>query len=236
MKRDQLIVALDLPTASEAKKIVKALGDEVIFYKVGMRLFTQEGPALISWLKKKNKKVFLDLKFHDIPNTVAQAVESATRLGVDLLTLHALGGPEMLKAAVESARVSAKKFKKARPQIFAVTILTSHDDLSFMGIHKKIPEQVSLLAGLAASSRLDGVVCSPEEILRVKKEFGKKLKVLSPGIRFDDQSKDDQKRTATPAQALQVGADYLVMGRPILLSSHPKKTVKEIFRQCSARK
>lgn len=235
MKRDQLIVALDLPTAFEAKKIVKALGDEIVFYKVGMRLFTQEGPTLISWLKKKNKKVFLDLKFHDIPNTVAQAVESATRLGVDLLTLHALGGPEMLKAAVQSARVSSKKFKKPRPQIFAVTILTSHDDLIFMGIHKKISEQVNLLAALASESGMDGVVCSPEEILVLKKKFGKKLKVLSPGIRFDDQSKDDQKRTANPKQALQAGADYLVIGRPILLSSHPKKTVKEIFRQCSSR-
>lgn len=230
MKRDQLIVALDVENFKKAKKIVKILGSQVVFYKVGMRLFTQEGPSLIRWLKKNNKKVFLDLKFHDIPNTVAQAVESATSLGVDLLTIHASGGPEMMKAAVESAKVNARKFRKKRPQIFAVTILTSISDLSYLGISKKVSEQVLSLAALSLKSGVDGVVCSPEEIKILKKKFGEKLKVLSPGIRFNEESKDDQKRVATPRQALMDGADYLVVGRPILHSSSPTEVVKRIFK------
>lgn len=231
MKRDQLIVALDLPNIQEAKKIVKALGDEVVFYKLGLRLFTQEGPSFISWLKKKNKKVFLDLKFHDIPNTVAQAVESATRLGVDLLTLHASGGPEMLRAAVQSAKASAKKFKKKRPQIFAVTVLTSMDDLSFLGLSLKVSEQVERLAQLSFDSHVDGVVCSPEEITSLKTKFKNKLKVLSPGIRLDDKSKDDQKRVASPQSAMRAGADYIVIGRPVLLADKPKNVVRSLFKQ-----
>lgn len=231
MKRDQLIVALDLPNVQEAKKIVKALGDEVVFYKLGLRLFTQEGPSFISWLKKKNKKVFLDLKFHDIPNTVAQAVESATRLGVDLLTVHASGGPEMLRAAVQSAKASAKKFKKKRPQIFAVTVLTSMDDLSFLGLSLKVSEQVERLAQLSFDSHVDGVVCSPEEITSLKTKFKNKLKVLSPGIRLDDKSKDDQKRVASPQSAMRAGADYIVIGRPVLLADKPKNVVRSLFKQ-----
>lgn len=231
MKRDQLIVALDLPNVQEAKKIVKALGDEVVFYKLGLRLFTQEGPSFISWLKKKNKKVFLDLKFHDIPNTVAQAVESATRLGVDLLTVHASGGPEMLRAAVQSAKASAKKFKKKRPQIFAVTVLTSMDDLSFLGLSLKVSEQVERLAQLSFDSHVDGVVCSPEEITSLKTKFKNKLKVLSPGIRLDEKSKDDQKRVASPQSAMRAGADYIVIGRPVLLADKPKNVVRSLFKQ-----
>lgn len=235
MKRDQLIVALDVADAKSAKKIVYRLGKEVLFYKVGMRLFTQEGPHFISWLKKKNKKVFLDLKFHDIPNTVAQAIESATKLGVDLLTVHAAGGAEMLQAAAKAARESSKKFKQKRPKIFAVTVLTSIDDLSFMGIHKKVSDQVLNLAKLSSQAGIDGVVCSPEEIRMIKKKFGKKLKVLSPGIRFGQNSKDDQKRIATPQKALADGADYLVMGRPVLLAENPKGLVQQIFHQAHSR-
>lgn len=235
MKRDQLIVALDVADAKSAQKIVHRLGKEVLFYKVGMRLFTQEGPHFISWLKKKNKKVFLDLKFHDIPNTVAQAVESATKLGVDLLTVHAAGGAEMLQAAAKAARESSKKLKKKRPKIFAVTVLTSIDDLSFMGIQKKISDQVLNLAKLSSEAGIDGVVCSPEEIRMIKKKFGKKLKVLSPGIRFGQNSKDDQKRIATPQKALADGADYLVMGRPVLLAENPKGLVQQIFHQAHSR-
>ena len=181
-------------------------------------------------MKKKNKKVFLDLKFHDIPNTVAQAVESATALGVDLLTIHASGGPEMMREAVKAATLSAKKLRKKRPQIFAVTVLTSIDDLSYLGIHRKVSEQVLNFAKLAAQAKVDGVVCSPEEIRFLKKKFGKKLKLLSPGIRLEDHSKDDQKRIATPVQALKDGADYLVVGRPILQAQNPRLVVKSILK------
>ncbi len=229
MKRDQLIVALDLESAQKAREIVSLLGNTVIFYKVGMRLFTKEGPPFIAWLKKKKKKIFLDLKFHDIPNTVAQAVESATQLGVDLLTIHASGGPEMLEAAAKSARAAARKYKKPRPQIFAVTVLTSLSDLSYLGLSDSISDQALRLARLALKSKLDGVVCSPQEIKMIKRNFGKKLKVLSPGIRFEEKSADDQKRIASPLKALREGADYLVIGRPILLSAKPREMVRRIF-------
>ncbi len=235
MKRDQLIVALDVANTKEAQKIVNQLGAEVVFYKIGMRLFTLEGPAIIAWLKKKKKKVFLDLKFHDIPNTVAQAVESATKLGVDLLTVHASGGPEMLKAAVKSAREASKKFRKNRPQIFAVSVLTSISNLSFLGISKKVSEQVLRLANVSAAAGVDGMVCSPEEIRMLKKKLSKKLKVLSPGIRLEEKSNDDQKRIASPQQAIQDGADYLVIGRPVLLASKPKQVVQKIFKLVSSR-
>lgn len=235
MKRDQLIVALDLPGAKEARKLVNALGDDVIFYKVGLRLFTQEGPQFILWLKKKGKKVFLDLKFHDIPNTVAQAVESAVRLGVDLLTVHASGGPEMLGAAVNSARKASKAFQKKRPQIFAVTLLTSLKNLNYLGLKGEASEQVRLLAGMACQSGVDGVVCSPEEIGILKKKFGKSMKLLSPGIRWEARPGDDQKRTSSPSQALRAGADYIVVGRPILLAPKPKEAVQILFSQCHLR-
>lgn len=229
MRPDQLIVALDVENLEKARKVVSALGDSVCFYKVGLRLFTREGPRVVQWLKKRGYKVFLDLKLHDIPNTVAQAVEAATFWGVDFLTLHASGGEEMIAAAARSARVSARRFKKPRPKIFAVSILTSLKKLSPLGIKGNLSGQVLRLAGLAKKAGVDGIVCSPHEIRLIRKRIGQSLKILTPGIRLGGEGSDDQKRIATPQQALRDGADYLVIGRPILKASRPKKLVQTIL-------
>jgi orotidine-5'-phosphate decarboxylase len=230
MKHDSLIVALDVENFSKARRLVQKLGSEVSFYKVGLRLFIREGPEIVRWLKKKGFKVFLDLKLHDIPNTVAQAVESATRLGVDFITLHASGGAEMMAAGVQAAKRSARVNKKNRPKIFAVTVLTSLKNLSPIGISRSVSQQVLKLAKLAQQSGVDGIVCSPQEIRPLKKLFKSSLKILTPGIRLDSNSSDDQKRTATPTQAFADGADYIVVGRPILLAADPKKVVQKILQ------
>lgn len=232
MKKNCLIVALDVEDFAAARRVIGQLGSSVSFYKVGLRLFIKEGPAIVGWLKKKGFKVFLDLKLYDIPNTVAQAVESAVSLGVDLLTLHASGGSEMIKQAVGSARLSARRLKKKKPLIFAVTVLTSCENLGPLGISEKIPDHIVRLAKLSSQAGVDGVVCSPQEIRLLRNQFGTSLKILTPGIRWNEEvshTSDDQKRTATPAQALCDGADYLVVGRPILLASSPREVVREIL-------
>ncbi len=227
--KKSLVVALDLPDFSSVRKTVGLLSSSVSFYKVGLRLFTREGPKVVSWLKQKGFQVFLDLKFHDIPNTVAEAVESATQLGVDLISVHALGGAEMMQAAVKSARLSSRKFRCSRPKIFAVTILTSHSEVRSLGIPSDLSSQVKRLAMLAKKSNVDGIICSPQEIRMIRKTVGKKLKILTPGIRPQGSELGDQKRVATPEQALSDGADYLVMGRPILQSKNPIELIRRCF-------
>jgi len=227
VREDPLIVALDFSSAREAEKLIQQLGASVLFYKVGLRLFTQEGPDFIRTLKSKKKKVFLDLKFHDIPNTVAGAVESATQLGVDLLTVHALGGLEMMQTAVKSARETAKRLKKTPPEIFAVTVLTSHAQILELGIKGSISKEVLRLAQLAEKAKVAGVVCSPEEVKLIRKN-GLSLKILTPGIRLPEDKAGDQKRIATPKDALKAGADYLVVGRPIYEHSRPAEAVQKI--------
>ena len=230
MKRETLIVALDVEDLQAVRRIVRTLSNSIQFYKVGLRLFTREGPRVVRWLKRKGFKVFLDLKFHDIPNTVSQAVESACRLGVDFITVHALGGEEMMRAALESARSSSKKWKKSPPKIFAVTILTSQNDLSPLGIPGSVKKGVFRLAGLARKAGVDGLVCSPQEVRELKKRYRKAFRFITPGIRLNSQGKDDQKRTATPEEALSFGADYLVVGRPILNASHPREVAEDILK------
>jgi len=230
VKREALIVALDVEDLQKVRQIVRSLSPSVRFYKVGLRLFTREGPEVVRWLKRKGFKVFLDLKFHDIPNTVGQAVESACRLGVDFLTVHALGGEEMMRAAMESARAASKKLKKTQPKIFAVTLLTSHHRLAPLGIPGSVKNGVLRLAELARKSGVDGLVCSPEEVRELKKRYGKSLRLITPGIRLDSQGKDDQKRTATPKLALSLGSDYLVVGRPILKALHPREVAENFLK------
>jgi orotidine-5'-phosphate decarboxylase len=232
LRRDHFIFALDVENFHKVQEIVKKLGESVSFYKVGLRLFTREGPPVVQWLKKRGLKVFLDLKFHDIPNTVSQAVESAVALGVDFMTVHGMGGLEMMEAAVRAARLSARRFKKKRPKIFAVTVLTSLTHLRPLGISSSIPRQVLRLADLAKRSGVDGIVCSPLEVKKVKKRVGRSLLILTPGVRLEKGS-DDQKRTATPAEAIQDGADYIVMGRPILKAPHPQELIRQILRSVS---
>jgi len=240
VRPDQLIVALDVEDFSQVKKIVSQLSPPVCFYKVGLRLFTREGPAVVEWLKQQNCKIFLDLKLHDIPNTVAQAVESAAALEVDFLTLHALGGLEMMRAAAQV---------KKRPKLFAVTVLTSHDDLKPLGISDPIPQEVDRLAGLAQQAGVEGLVCSPHEVKNLKQKWKSTFEFITPGIRLDSETKkdysehseregvgatrapvkDDQKRVATPEQALSDGSDYLVIGRPVLQAPDPRSVAQKIL-------
>ncbi|MBF0493009.1 MAG: orotidine-5'-phosphate decarboxylase [Deltaproteobacteria bacterium] len=221
MKLNPLIVALDVENAKLAKAWVKRLSPEVVFYKVGLRLFIQEGPSFIKWLKGQGLKVFLDLKLHDIPNTVAQAVESALKLQVDLLSVHALGGEEMMRAAVKAAQ--------KKTQIFAVTVLTSCSEIKSIGVKDSIRQQVQRLTALAAQAKVNGIICSPQEIKWVKEIVEKRQKILTPGIRPEGANLHDQKRVASPRQALKEGANYLVMGRPILEAEDPGELIRGLF-------
>lgn len=230
MKRDQLIVALDVESARQARKIIRQLVPLVRFYKVGLKLFSEEGPPLVREIKSKGYQVFLDLKLHDIPNTVSQSIGSLVKLEVDFLTIHASGGLEMMRAAVESARQSAKQLKKKKPKIFAVTVLTSLEDLNPLGIHDSVPRQVLRLAQLAKQAGVEGIVCSPQELSPIRKSLGNSLLLLTPGIRLEDSAQQDQRRIATPIQALTEGADYLVIGRPILEASDPQAVVKKLLK------
>lgn len=210
--RDRLIVALDVPTSAHALALVRALGDTVSTYKVGKQLFTAEGPALVRELVAAGKKVFLDLKFHDIPATVGGGVTSAVELGVSMLTVHASGGTKMLRAAVEAAR-NAKK----PPMVLAVTVLTSlsDDDLQEMGVHGRAQDQVLRLAALARAAGCDGVVASPQEVRELRRQLGDGFAIVTPGVRPAGTAANDQERTATPAEAIVSGATHIVVGRPI---------------------
>ena len=231
-KAEKIITALDVNNREQALALVKALPEARIF-KVGLRLFTSEGPSLLEELAKMGKLIFLDLKFHDIPNTVAGAVESAVMHGAYMMTLHAAGGREMmLRAAEEASRIS-KAQDIPRPLLLAVTVLTSmkSDSLKEIGIQTEIKKQVMTLAQLAKNSGMDGIVCSPQELELIKKEFPENFLVVTPGIRPCWASTDDQKRIMTPSQAIQKGADYIVIGRPIIAASDPRDSFKKILQE-----
>lgn len=211
-----LITALDVPSASEAFGIVDRIGDAVTWYKVGKQLFTRAGHEVIAGLKSRGKRVFLDMKFHDIPNTVEQAIHSAAAIGADMCNVHASGGPAMLAAAARA---------KAATGIIvtAVTVLTSMDaaELSAIGITASPAEQVVRLAGLAKTAGLDGVVCSALEIPLIRSNFGDDFLMVVPGIRPAGSARGDQKRVMTPEEASAAGAQYIVVGRPILAAEDP---------------
>jgi len=210
--KDHLIVALDVSTAIEAQEIVYELGDSVSFYKVGLQLFTAEGPKIVSELVNSGRKVFLDLKLHDIPNTVAGAVKEAAELGVHMLTVHAAGGSKMLREAVAAAKSSTDQ-----PIILGVTVLTSfaQQDLKESGVTKDISDQVRHLAELAQAAGCGGVVTSPHEAAGLRRSLGSELAIVTPGIRPTGSDAKDQSRLATPAAAIRAGASHLVVGRPI---------------------
>jgi len=213
--KDRLMVALDVRDQNQALSIRDELGDAVGWFKIGLRLFVSEGPALVRAISQHHK-VFLDLKFHDIPNTVAQAVESAGRLGVDMLNVHAGGGAEMLQAAARAA----KHFPDM--QLIAVTVLTSDP------MPREKAAQVALeRAGLARDAGLDGVVCSVLEAEAIKHACGADFITVTPGIRWGNQDTQDQKRIADPASAVMHGSDYLVVGRPIIEASEPRVAALE---------
>src|SRR5271166_3163959 len=225
--RDRLIVALDVPSASLARQLVQTIGEAAVTYKIGKQLFTAEGPQVVRDLVSSGRKVFLDLKFHDIPNTVAGAVKSAAELGVSMVTVHASGGSKMLKAAVDAAGQSP-----ARPMILAVTVLTSlsDSDLQELGGSGNVLSQVLRLGTLARSAGCGGLVASAQEAGELRRELGEGFAIVTPGIRPLGSETGDQARVVTPRDAISAGATYLVVGRPILDAPNPAKAAEEIVR------
>ena len=223
--RERLIIALDVPSAAEARKLVAAVGEAAVFYKVGKQLFTAEGPQVVRDLVEAGKKVFLDLKYHDIPNTVAGAVGEAAKLGVDMVTVHASGGGKMLLAAVEAA--------KARPgmAVLAVTVLTSLDDsdLDKIGVRGLVLDQVMRLAAIALADGCQGLVASAHEAKALRDEFGHDFLLVTPGVRPAGAAVGDQARVVTPAEAIAAGASHIVVGRPITAAPDPVAAVRGIL-------
>jgi len=230
---DRLIVALDVTEFETAKKLIDTLYPTVKIFKVGSRLFTSCGLDILKAIQRKGAKVFLDLKFHDIPNTVAGAVQSASRLGVFMITVHTLGGAKMLKEAAKSAAICAEKFKMKKPKILGVTILTSMDnsDLKNIGVERSVKDSVLFLAELAKKSNIDGIVASAKEITTIRKKLGKDILIVTPGIRPEGSSTQDQKRVVTPLEAIKKGADYIVVGRPIIEAKEPKLVAERIVKE-----
>jgi orotidine-5'-phosphate decarboxylase len=217
-KKSQLIVALDVPSVKEAKKLIDLLSSKVKIFKVGSQLFTLAGPEVVRYINKKGAEIFLDLKFYDIPNTVANAVSAATGLGVKMMTLHISGGMEMLRAAVHAVGEEAARMRVKKPMLIGVTILTSQEAGS---------DEVLALAKNGLENGLDGVVCSVREAKFLRDKIKKDFIIVTPGIRSNKASQDDQKRTATVREAYDAGSDFLVVGRPILAAQNPLDAVKE---------
>ncbi|MCX5714578.1 MAG: orotidine-5'-phosphate decarboxylase [Candidatus Omnitrophica bacterium] len=217
---DKLIVALDVDTLDKAEYLVDLLYPEIRLFKVGSQLFTACGPSIVDFIREKGAEVFLDLKFFDIPNTVANAVRQAARLKVRMLTLHILGGEDMLKAAVKAAKEESGRLKIKPPLLIGVTVLTSQATK---------PAQVVALARAGISAGLDGVVSSVKEAALLRKSIHKGFIIVSPGIRPPGASLGDQKRVATAQEAINAGSDFLVVGRPILEAKDPLRAVKEII-------
>ncbi|HUL22305.1 MAG TPA: orotidine-5'-phosphate decarboxylase [Thermodesulfobacteriota bacterium] len=233
--KEKIIFALDVDHFTEAQRWVNLLKGHVGMFKVGKQLFTHAGPKVIDMIRQKDQKVFLDLKYHDIPNTVAKAGEEATKLNVAMFNLHALGGFEMMKKTVEASRAAAKSVGIPKPLILAVTILTSMDEggLKEVGVQGPILEEVGRLASLASKAGIDGVVASPQEIGTIRERCGEKFLIVTPGIRAPSDKKDDQKRTLTPKEAISAGANYLVIGRPIKEAKNPVEAVQKIVEDIS---
>ena len=229
---DQLLIALDVPTGREALRLADLLRGTVGGFKIGSQLFTAEGPAIVRTLTGKGDRVFLDLKFHDIPNTVANAVAAATSLGVWMVNVHASGGTKMMRAAAEAARKNASAEGRQAPLVIAVTVLTSMTAaaMSETGTNVPVIDQVSRLARLAQESGLDGVVGSPQETSAIRALCGPKFVIVTPGIRGGAAvtSKDDQERTLTAGGAIAAGSSYLVVGRPVIAAPDPREAAERI--------
>lgn len=232
--KDRLILALDVDNDQEALGIVAELKDAVGMFKVGHQLFTAYGPDIVRRIIGRGGRVFLDLKYHDIPNTVAKASAEAVKLGVSIFNVHALGGLDMMKAAAESARETAEKQNVPLPLVIAVTVLTSMDELSLrkeLKITRSLQREVSHLARLAQRAGMHGVVASPQEIKMLRRAIRGAFVILTPGVRPAWAGKDDQKRIMTPAEAVSAGADYIVVGRPVLKASDRKAAVEKILEE-----
>lgn len=225
---DRLIVALDLSSAQQARHIVQALGEAVTTYKVGKQLFTAEGPQIVRDLVVSGRKVFLDLKFHDIPNTVAAAVKQAAELRVSMLTVHASGGSRMLRAAAEAAAQSS-----AKPLVLGVTVLTSFSDgdLQEVGISGNVLSQVLRLGELARKAGCGGLVASAQEARELRRQLGENFEIVTPGVRPKGAAAGDQARVLTPNEAIAAGATRLVVGRPILEAENPAAAARQIVEE-----
>ena len=228
---DPLVVALDLPTQAEAAALVARLGDSIQTYKVGLGLYTREGAQIVRYLLASGKKVFLDLKYHDIPNTVASAVRAAADLKVSMLTVHAAGGRKMLQAASQAARDASEDLK-----VLAVTVLTSmnDDDLQSTGVADRVSEQVLRLASLALDAGCHGVVSSAQEVQLLRAKLGTEFLAVTPGVRPRGSATGDQARVVTPSEAIAAGATHIVVGRPILQAPDPAREAEKILEEIAA--
>src|SRR3954452_17363073 len=226
--RGRLIVALDVSSAAEAQRIVQAVGDSASTYKVGKQLFTAEGPQVVRDLVASGRKVFLDLKFHDIPNTVAGAVQSAAALRVSMMTVHASGGTKMLRAAADAAAASS-----SQPLVLAVTVLTSLNDadLQELGLPVGVADQVLRLAGIARNAGCTGIVASAHEAASIRRNLGEGFAIVTPGVRPAGTEVGDQARVVTPAEAFKAGATHIVVGRPITSDKDPAAATERILNE-----
>jgi len=231
--RNPIIVALDVPTVAAALKLVAQLTPVSGGFKVGSELFTSAGPDMVRRIRGLGASVFLDLKFHDIPNTVAKAVVAAVQLDVQMLTVHASGGMEMLQAAEQAAQQTARQLGRAAPLVLGVTVLTSLDGsvLSQVGVNPDVSLQVRRLANLAHQSGLRGLVCSPREVAELRQMLPASMQLVIPGIRSQTAPPDDQKRTLTPREAVALGANWLVIGRPICAAKDPRAAAEQILQE-----
>lgn len=230
---EKIILALDVESVKEAEKYVELLRDYIGIFKVGKQLFTHGGPKIVEMIHYHGGKVFLDLKFHDIPHTVARAVEEACKLKVFMLTLHAMGGQRMMREAVNASITMAQKYSLNPPLILAVTILTSlqQEDLKDIGIVSSLEKTVLRLAKLSQRAGVQGVVASAQEAALIRATCGPDFAIVTPGIRPRGTASNDQKRTLTPKEALLAGADYLVIGRPLLDAPDPREAAKEVIQE-----
>jgi orotidine-5'-phosphate decarboxylase len=226
-----ILVALDVPTAAKATLLVEQLARTVRGFKIGSELFTSAGPEIVRQIRATGALVFLDLKFHDIPNTVAKAVAAATRLGVHMLTVHTSGGLEMMKAAEAAGQETAHALGQPPPLVLGVTVLTSMDgqELAAIGMSANVGKQVERLAGLAVGAGLRGLVCSPLELALLRQMFSAEVQLITPGIRTSGDAAGDQKRTLSAPEALAAGANWLVIGRPIYAAENPRVAAEKIL-------
>jgi len=229
--RNPIIAALDVPAAEQALKLAREIAPAVGAFKIGSELFMSAGPDIVKKIRATGAAVFLDLKFHDIPNTVAKAVAAAARLDVQMLTIHTSGGLEMMRAAETSARQTANQAGLNAPLVLGVTVLTSSDSrtLAEIGCGPNVGAQVERLANLAVTAGLRGLVCSPLEIADLRRILPAHIQLVTPGIRTGSEEADDQKRTLTPREAIQAGANWLVIGRPIYAAENPRAAAEKIL-------
>jgi orotidine-5'-phosphate decarboxylase len=228
--RDRMIVALDIDSVGQAQELVRLLAADVGMFKIGKQLFTHAGPQAVRLIQELGGEIFLDLKFHDIPNTVAKAAIEATRMGVKMFNVHASGSLEMMRLTVKEVERVCRQEKRRKPIMLAVTVLTSlnQDDLKRVGVDGNVEDQVVRLALLTKEAGMDGVVASPHEVADIRNACGRRFVIVTPGIRPAEASRNDQRRVMTPAGAIRAGVDYIVLGRPILEASDPVAAARAI--------